>query len=104
VYIQKGKNLKVKAELWVEGPFFGHDKPLIHEKLIWYVVDIKNHYKLMSTNIRSTDMFGNSYQTFKTGDLEEGDYAIEISYSGGQYDTFRESYYSSEKSIIITVT
>lgn len=86
VYIQKGKNLKVKAELWAEKTIFGHDEPLAHENLIWFVTNINDDYKLMSTDMRSTDMFGNSYQTFKTGELEKGDYAIAVNYLGGQSD------------------
>jgi hypothetical protein len=103
IYIEKGKNKNIKAELYTDGSFFGADRPLPHEELIWYTFDATNHYKLMSTNFRYTNMFGNSYQTFQTGQLEKGDYVVSLYYRGGQYYTFRERYHSSCKAIIITV-
>ena len=103
IYVEKGKNKTIKAELYTDGSFFGADRPLPHEELIWYALDVSNHYKLMSTTYRSTNMFGNSYQTFETGQLEKGDYALTLYYGGGQYYTFRERYISSSKSIIISV-
>ena len=103
IYVEKGKNKTIKAELYTDGSFFGADRPLPHEELIWYGFDVSNHYKLMSTTYRYTNMFGNSYQTFETGQLEKGDYVISLYYRGGQYYTFRERYISSSKAIIISV-
>ena len=104
VYIPKGKNWNIKAELWADKACFGHDKPLTHEELIWYTLDMKDHCNIISTNYRSTNMFGNSYQTFKTSQLEKGNYAITIYYGGGQSDLLAQRYISSSKSIIISVT
>ena len=103
IYVEKGKNKTIKAELYTDGSFLGADRPLPHEELIWYTLDMNNHCKLMSTNFRSTNILGNSYQTFETGQLEKGDYAITLYYPGGEYYTFRERYISSSKSIIISV-
>jgi hypothetical protein len=102
IYIEKGKNKNIKAELYTDGSLFGIDRPLTNEELIWFAYD--NHNNLMSTNYRCTDMFGNSYQTFETGQLEKGDYVVSLYYRGGQYYNFRERYLSSSKSMIITVT
>jgi hypothetical protein len=106
VDIQKGKNLMIKAELWGEksGTIFGHDEFLAHEKLIWFVFDINNHYKMISTNIRYTNMFGNSYQSFRTENLQKGKYGVTVNYFGGESYFLRDFYESSSAGIEIDVT
>ena len=103
INLEKGKNMTIKAELWADKSFFGHKKPIAHESLIVCIFYINDHYKLMSSSLLYTNLYGNAYQSFKTGQLEKGDYAITIFYGGGEYDLFHESYNSSSKALIISV-
>ena len=103
VNLEKGKNMTIKAELWADKSFFGHNKPIAHDSLDLCIFYKDDHYKLMSTSILYTNLYGNAYQSFQTGQLEKGDYAITIFYGGGEYDLFQESYNSSSKALTISV-
>ena len=106
-YIPKGKNVMIKAELWGEksGSIFKHDEILAHEKLIWFVFRInEHHYNLISTNIRYTNRLGNSYQNFKTAQLEKGNYELCVNYFGGESYFLKYRYNGTSKSVLLTVT
>jgi hypothetical protein len=107
VYIPKGKNLELKAELWAEksGSVFKHNEYLAHEKLLWFVFRIDDHhYQVISTKMRTTNMFGNSYQRFQTGQLEKGKYEVCVNYFGGSSYFLRYVYNGSSQGIEINVT
>lgn len=103
VYIEKGKNMTIKFELWADKSFFGHDKPIAHDSLTVGIYNVNDHYKLMSSSLPCTNTYGNAYQSFKTGQLEKGDYAVTVFYMGGEYDLFQERYGSCSKAITISV-
>ena len=103
INLEKGKNMTIKAELWADKSCFGHNKPIAHDSLIVCIFYKDDHYKLMSSSLLLTNLYGNAYQSFQTGQLEKGDYVITVFYGGGEYDLFQESYNSSSKAITISV-